>query len=128
MAIEYKAVGAPEKGRRKRGARSMSDRVAAAMEEILEREAVDGWEYLRTDLIPVEERSGWFGRAREVHRAVMIFRRGAPSGQVASPAPAVEAPGRAEQGVTPLRAVKHDEPSVTEPKVSAPKISTKSED
>lgn len=75
MAFEYKVVGAPEKGQRKRGARSRSDRVAAAFEERLQAEAVDGWEYLRTDLIPVEERSSLFGRREEVHRAVMVFRR-----------------------------------------------------
>ena len=75
MIFEYKTVGAPEKGKRKRGRRSQSDRVAVAFEEILQAEAVDGWEYLRTDLLPVIERSGWFGRGHEVHRAVMVFRR-----------------------------------------------------
>lgn len=75
MGYEYKAIGAPEKGRKRRGAKTRSDRVAAALETILETEAKDGWEYLRTDLIPVEERSGWFGRSQEVHRAVMVFRR-----------------------------------------------------
>ena len=75
MTFEYKTVGAPEKGKRKRGARSPSDRVAAAFEEILQAEAVDGWEYLRTDLLPVIERAGWFGQGHEAHRAVMVFRR-----------------------------------------------------
>ena len=32
MKYEYKTVGAPEKGKRKRGLRSLSDRVAAAFE------------------------------------------------------------------------------------------------
>ncbi|MFQ5566079.1 MAG: hypothetical protein ACE5EU_06935 [Paracoccaceae bacterium] len=75
MTYEYKTVGAPEKGKRKRGLRSRSDRVAAAFEEILQAEAVDGWEYLRTDLLPVTESAGWFRRGHEVHRAVMVFRR-----------------------------------------------------
>ncbi len=75
MQYEYKTVGAPEKGKRKRGVRNASDRVAAAFEEILEREAVDGWEYQRTDLLPVNERNGWFSRVQETHRAVMVFRR-----------------------------------------------------
>jgi hypothetical protein len=75
MTFEYKAIGAPEKAKRKRGLRSQSDRVALAFEEILQAEAVDGWEYLRTDLLPVTERAGWFGRGHEVHRAVMVFRR-----------------------------------------------------
>jgi len=75
MTFEYKAIGAPEKAKRKRGLRSQSDRVALAFEEILQTEAVDGWEYQRTDLLPVTERAGWFGRSHEVHRAVMVFRR-----------------------------------------------------
>ncbi len=75
MKYEYKTVGAPEKGKRKRGLRNQSDRVAAAFEEILLVEAVDGWEYQRTDLLPVMENAGWFKRGHEVHRAVMVFRR-----------------------------------------------------
>jgi len=75
MSFEYKTVGAPEKGKRKRGARTPSDRAAAAFEEILEDEATDGWEYLRTDILPLTERRGWFGGSHEVHRAVMVFRR-----------------------------------------------------
>ena len=75
MTFEYKTVGAPERAKRKRGLRSRSDRVAAAFEEILQDEAVDGWEYLRTDLLPVIEGAGWFRRGHEVHRAVMVFRR-----------------------------------------------------
>ena len=75
MAYEYKCVGAPEKGKRKRGAKTRSDRVANAMEITIQEQAVDGWEYLRTDLVPIEERSGFLGRTHEVHRAVMVFRR-----------------------------------------------------
>ena len=75
MAYEYKCVGAPEKGKRKRGAKTRSDRVANAMEIAIQAEATDGWEYLRTDLVPIEERGGMFKRPQEVHRAVLIFRR-----------------------------------------------------
>ena len=75
MTYEYKIVGAPEKGKRKRGMRRRSDRVAAAFADIIKSEAVDGWEYLRTDLLPIIEGAGWFRRGREVNRAVMVFRR-----------------------------------------------------
>ena len=82
MGYEYKCIGAPERPKRKRGAKTRSDRLAAAMEDLISAEAVDGWEYLRTDLVPVEERSGWFSRSQEVHRAVLVFRRAkeAPAG------------------------------------------------
>ena len=92
MTFEYKAIGAPERAKRKRGLRSQSDRVAAAFEEVLRAEAVDGWEYLRTDLLPVTERTGWFRRGHEAHRAVMVFRR--PLGRV-SPVESEATPRRA---------------------------------
>ena len=39
MTFEYKTIGAPEKGQRKRGLRSQSDRVAYAFEQVLQAEA-----------------------------------------------------------------------------------------
>lgn len=72
---EYKCVGAPEKGKRTKGAKTRSDRVASVMQDIIADEAVDGWEYMRTDLVPVEEKAGIFSRPQEVHRAVLVFRR-----------------------------------------------------
>ncbi|MEM1385676.1 MAG: DUF4177 domain-containing protein [Pseudomonadota bacterium] len=75
MGYEYKTVGAPERGKRRRGARTRSDRAAVAVEEILNAQALAGWEYVRTDLVPVEERNGFFGRKQIAHRAVMVFRR-----------------------------------------------------
>lgn len=78
MAYEYRCVGAPERGKKRRGRMSRSDCVAQAMAELIAAEAADGWEYLRTDLVPVEEKPGWFGRAQEVHRGVMVFRRPLP--------------------------------------------------
>ena len=75
MSYEYKCVGAPERPKRQRGVRGRSERVALAMQEIIAGEAVDGWEYMRTDLVPVEEKAGLFSRTHEVHRAVLVFRR-----------------------------------------------------
>lgn len=75
---EYKCVGAPEKAKRRRGAKTRTDRVAHALQDLINREAVDGWEYQRTDLLPVEERTGLFSRMHETHRAVLIFRRARP--------------------------------------------------
>lgn len=75
MSYEYKCVGAPEEPRRQRGVRAWSDRVALAMQEVIAAEAVDGWEYLRTDILPVEEKDGLFSRVRRIKRAVLIFRR-----------------------------------------------------
>jgi hypothetical protein len=86
MTFEYKCVGGPERPKRLRGAWSRSDRVALAMQEIIDSEAVDGWEYLRTDLVPVEEKASFLGRTQEVHRAVLIFRRESVVERPAQPA------------------------------------------
>ena len=75
MSYEYKCVGAPERPKKQRRVRGRSDRVALAMQEVIAAEAVDGWEYMRTDLVPVEEKNSLFSRAHEVHRAVLVFRR-----------------------------------------------------
>jgi hypothetical protein len=116
MPFEYKTVGGPERGKRKRGCRTASERVAAAMEELIRAEAAEGWEYVRTDLVPVEERTSWLARRQTVHCAVLVFRRergaepepraalgrkaqrlfGKGAGAQAAPAePHVETPGRA---------------------------------
>ena len=75
MAFEYKTVAAPERAKKRRGAKTRTERVALAFEDLLNEHGVDGWEYLRTDLLPVEERTGMFSRVHEAHRAVMVFRR-----------------------------------------------------
>ena len=92
---EYKVVGAPERAKRARGARTRTDRVARALQDLINEEAVDGWEYHRTDLLPVEERAGFLSRPRETHRAVLIFRRVNAASQNQSPmrAPALQEPG-----------------------------------
>jgi hypothetical protein len=86
MRFEYKCVGGPERPKRLRGAWSRSDRVALAMQDIISAEAVEGWEYLRTDLVPVEEKPGFFSRTHEVHRAVLVFRRESDTARTARPA------------------------------------------
>ena len=123
MNYEYKTVGAPERPRRVRGARSGSERFAAAFEEILVEEAVDGWEYFRTDTVPVTERAGWFSPSRTVNRAVLVFRRPLeavwrrPSAdEAAKPAEPVAAPAppRREPALGPeLRPVGAPEPKIS---------------
>lgn len=100
MNYEYKVIAAPEARRKRRGAGGPGDRIAASMADTLTAEANDGWEYLRTDVLPVRERGGWFSRSEEVYRAVLVFRR--PRGGAARGyeppssrlrAPAYERPG-----------------------------------
>ena len=77
----YKCVAAPRRARKSREHRTPTACLVASMEEAIAAEAAAGWEYLRTDLIPMEAKSGWFSPMTETHQGVMIFRRavGGPS-------------------------------------------------
>ncbi|MCA8881578.1 MAG: DUF4177 domain-containing protein [Rhodobacteraceae bacterium] len=71
---EYRVTPAPARARKIRGADTVEARYAETLAETLNREGADGWEYLRAETLPVEERSG-FRRTRTTFRTVLIFRR-----------------------------------------------------
>ena len=85
-SLDYKCVPVPRRPKKARGHKTPADAMAAAMEAIMNAEAAQGWEYLRTDLVPMEHRTGLLSGVQESHQAVMIFRRAAPPGRAAEPA------------------------------------------
>ena len=78
---EYKVMAAPTRAPKVRGADSVEARFAVALAGVLNREGMDGWEYLRAETLPVEERAGLTG-TRTSFRTVLIFRR--PAGPAAA--------------------------------------------
>lgn len=74
---EYTALAAPRRAGRVKGARSAEDRSAAALSVLLNDMAAEGWEYLRADTLPFEERSG-FAQWTTVFRTLLVFRRPQP--------------------------------------------------
>ena len=72
--FEYEAIPAPRKGKKARGIKTNEDRFAHAVTELLNDMAADGWEYLRADTLPCEERSGFTGRTT-VYQNILVFRR-----------------------------------------------------
>jgi hypothetical protein len=92
MSFEYKTVGGPERGKRGRGLNTVAARVAAALEDIIRAEARDGWEYLRTDLVPVSERAGLFSRRQPMTCSVLVFRREIGHGGLSATQPAQRRP------------------------------------
>jgi hypothetical protein len=74
MTFEYKVVPAPTRGRRIRGVKSPAGRFAHALELEINALAAEGWEYLRTDTLPAEERRGLAGRTT-VYQNMLVFRR-----------------------------------------------------
>jgi hypothetical protein len=75
MDYRYKCVPAPKKAKRTREHRTDAEALVAAMEAAIAVEAAQGWEYLRTDVVPMETRKGLFSAASETHQGVMVFRR-----------------------------------------------------
>ncbi|WP_342070523.1 DUF4177 domain-containing protein [Yoonia algicola] len=91
MTYEYKVVPAPLRGLKARGVKTAEDRFALALETAMNALARDGWEYLRADTLPSEQREGLMGKAT-VYQNMLVFRRAKPVAKAAAPAPSVAAP------------------------------------
>lgn len=73
--FEYKAVPAPQYGKRTKGARSHEARYAQSLGDVLNEMSREGWEYLRADQLPSTDRKGLFRRKVENTHSMLIFRR-----------------------------------------------------
>ncbi|MBW7920814.1 MAG: DUF4177 domain-containing protein [Rubellimicrobium sp.] len=107
---EYRAIPAPRKAARARGLKTPEDRFAAAVAEAMNEQARDGWEYLRSDTLPLDERQGLTGHATS-WQVLLVFRR-ALAGAVAAPvtaAPVATAPA------TPTLRATHEPPATPAP-------------
>ncbi|EEW24707.1 DUF4177 domain-containing protein [Rhodobacter ferrooxidans] len=72
--FEYKILPAPRRGEKSREAKTTVDRFALTLSQQINALARDGWEYLRADTLPCDERSGLTGTATHFH-AMLVFRR-----------------------------------------------------
>ncbi|MRX49529.1 DUF4177 domain-containing protein [Paracoccus sp. S-4012] len=73
---EYTVIPSPLRADKTKGSRTPADRFAAALAGVLNDLAAEGWEYVRAETLPSEERSGLTGRATVWHN-VLVFRRAA---------------------------------------------------
>ncbi len=71
---EYRVIPAPAKGRKAQGVKGADARFAHALQEVMNEQAADGWEYQRSDILPSEERQG-LTSSHTVYRSVLVFRR-----------------------------------------------------
>lgn len=71
---EYKVCPSPTKARKAQGVKSPEGRFARTVEELLNAQAADGWEYLRSDILPSDERQG-LTSTQTVYRTLLVFRR-----------------------------------------------------
>ncbi len=112
--FEYRAVPAPERTEKVKGLRTTSERFAHALTGVLNDMARDGWEFLRAETLPCEERSGLLRRARVSEQHMLVFRRAAAASDAAAGAAAQFVAPRAEspRPAPPLAAGRggHEEP------------------
>ena len=74
MQYEYKVIPAPRKGRKARGVKSAEDRFSHTLQQVMNDLAADGWEFLRSETLPSDERSG-LTSSTTVFRSMLVFRR-----------------------------------------------------
>lgn len=75
MRYEYIAIAAPNRGEKAKDAKTPADRYALALTSELNRMAAEGWEYIRADVLPSEERSGLTGRTTTYHNLLIFGRK-----------------------------------------------------
>ena len=83
-AFEYKVVPAPMRGTKAKGVKTTKDRFALSLETVMNEMGQDGWEYLRAETLPVEERSGLTGRTTTFQH-MLVFRRAIESAEDEQP-------------------------------------------
>ena len=118
---EYTVIPAPARGEKTRGARTGAERFAHALTVEINRMAAAGWEYIRAETLPCEERSGLTSRTTVYHN-VLVFRRRLPSlatvpepeaapraAPAAPPAPVAESPAAVPEPAAESRPVLHEE-------------------
>ena len=72
--FEYKVVPAPMRGLKAKGIKGTPARFANALQSVMNELGADGWEYQRTDTLPVEERVGLTGKNTSFQN-MLVFRR-----------------------------------------------------
>ena len=71
---EYKVIPAPRKGEKSRGVKTTEDRFALALTSQMNELGREGWEYIRADTLPVDERAGFTG-TKTTFQNMLVFRR-----------------------------------------------------
>ena len=72
--FEYKAVPAPATGTKARGLKTTEERFALSLSTLLNEMAGEGWEYVRAETLPCDERKGLTG-TQTTYQNVLVFKR-----------------------------------------------------
>jgi len=78
--FEYKVVPAPRRGEKSRGLKTTEDRFALALTNLMNTLGAEGWDYVRADALPCDERAGLTGGIKTSFQNMLVFRRGLAAG------------------------------------------------
>lgn len=71
---EFKVIPAPRRGDKVRGVKTTEERFALTLTGVMNEMGAEGWDYVRADTLPVDERSGLTGTKTSFHN-MLVFRR-----------------------------------------------------
>jgi hypothetical protein len=74
LNYEYRVVPAPRRAAKAKGARSGEERFALALSAVMNDLGAQGWEYVRSDTLPMDERAGLTG-TKTSYLNMLVFRR-----------------------------------------------------
>lgn len=116
--FEYKVIPAPKRAEKIKGVKGPEDRFAHTLMGLMNELGEDGWEYLRSETLPVEARSG-LTRTTLTDQTVLVFRR-VVEDDSASPLQLGEPLSAAAQNYAPrLDGTKKDAPRGKAPTIGA---------
>jgi hypothetical protein len=74
LNYEYRVIPAPRRAPRARGL-SCEDRFAQSLANVMNDMGSEGWEYVRADTLPLDERAGLTGGTKTSYLNMLVFRR-----------------------------------------------------
>ena len=75
---EYKVIPSPRRPRKAKGLKTNADRFANVLTEEINLQAAEGWEFVRAEALPMDEKPSLFKKAVETTQTVFVFRRALP--------------------------------------------------
>jgi hypothetical protein len=87
--FEYTVVPAPKKGVKVKSAKTSEDRFAHVLMTTMNDMAREGWEYMRAETLPMQERKGLTGSVT-TYQNVLVFRRAVSDAEASLTPPRLE--------------------------------------
>ncbi|MDZ7906389.1 MAG: DUF4177 domain-containing protein [Cypionkella sp.] len=75
LNYEYKVVPAPRRAVKSKAAGNAEQRFALSLSIVMNDMGREGWEYVRTDTLPMDERAGLTGGVKTTYLNMLVFRR-----------------------------------------------------